>query len=277
MAALDLRPNGRYIDCTVGGGGHAKGILERTSPDGRLLGLDRDGEAISTAQERLQGFRERLILVHRSFAAVGEVAREYHFTQVDGMLFDLGLSSLQLADARRGFSFQSEGPLDMRFDTEQDLSADAIVNHWLERELADLIYRYGEEPHSRAIARAIVKQRPLRTTAELANVIARAVRQRGRLHPATRTFQALRIAVNDELSIIEQALPQTIELLKPAGRLVVISFHSMEDRIVKNFMRAQQQAGTLSSLTKKPITASDEEVRANPRSRSAKLRVAVRQ
>ncbi len=276
MAALEPRAQGVYIDCTLGGGGHAEGILERSSPDGRLLGLDRDPQALDVAKQRLQVFAGRFVAINCSFAEVGEVARAQGFTQVNGILLDLGLSSLQLADAARGFSFLSDGPLDMRFDRSQTLTADEIVNHWSERELADVIYRYGEEPRSRQIARAIVRGRPLHSTRALSETIARAVVGRGRLHPATRTFQALRIAVNDELGEVERALPQTVELLRPGARLVVISFHSLEDRVVKAFMRERQRAGTLSLLGKKPLTASDDEVRANPRSRSAKLRAAVR-
>lgn len=276
MDALAVKADGLYIDCTLGGGGHAAGILERSKPGGRLLGLDRDAQAIESASRRLEDYRDRLVLVNRSFAEVELTARNTGFTQVDGIVFDLGLSSLQLASATRGFSFQTQGDLDMRFDHAQQLSAADIVNHWQERELADLIYKFGEEPASRTIARAIVRNRPLRTVDELAGVIASAVRRRGRIHPATRTFQALRIAVNDELAAIEQALPQAVELLRPGGRLAVISFHSLEDRIVKNFMREQQRAGNLSLLSKKPIVADPDEARANPRSRSAHLRAAIR-
>ena len=217
-----------------------------------------------------------LRLIQTSFAELGSVARLAQFTEVDGILFDLGLSSLQLADPERGFSIQHDGPLDMRFDPSQELSAAEIVNHWPEGDIADLIFRFGEEPRSRAIARAIVRRRPLRSTAELASAVASAVRTRGRVHPATRTFQALRIGVNDELGMVREALPQALDLLRPEGRLAVISFHSLEDRIVKNFMREQQQLERLKVLTKKPLTATDEEIEANPRSRSAKLRAASR-
>lgn len=278
MEALNLRAAGLYIDGTLGGGGHAAGILERTQPQGRLLGLDRDGQALIAAREHLLPDLERLTTVYGSFADLGEIARACDFHAVDGILLDLGLSSLQLNDATRGFALQTDGPLDMRFDQKQTLTAVEIVNHWSERELADLIYQYGEEPRSRTIARAIVRQRPLHTTGELAALIAHAARSRshGKVHPATRTFQALRIAVNDELALVAQALPQTVNLLRPGGRLVVISFHSLEDRMVKNFMRAQKQAGMFASITKKPLVATAAEIRANPRSRSAKLRVAER-
>jgi 16S rRNA (cytosine1402-N4)-methyltransferase len=280
LESLALRADGLYIDGTLGGGGHAAGILERTKPNGRLLGLDRDGQALAVARSNpdLQSYLDRLTTVYGSFADLAAIARACDFGAVDGILLDLGLSSLQLAEAARGFALQADGPLDMRFDQKQTLMAAELVNRWAERELADLIYRYGEEPRSRIIAREIVRRRPLRTTGELAALIARVTRRgsHGKVHPATRTFQALRIAVNDELASIEEALPQTVELLRSGGRLVVIAFHSLEDRIVKNFMRAQQQAGTLRLITKKPLVAMDVEVRANPRSRSAKLRVAER-
>ena len=276
IAALAVRPGGVYIDCTVGGGGHSLAILAGTAPGGRLLGLDRDPDALAAARERLAADAERLTLVRTSFAELGSVARQAQFTEVDGILFDLGLSSLQLADPERGFSIQHDGPLDMRFDSSQELSAAEIVNRWPEGEIADLIFQFGEEPRSRAIARAIIRRRPLHSTAELASVVAGALRTRGKVHPATRTFQALRIAVNDELGMVRMALPQAVELLRPGGRLVVISFHSLEDRIVKYFMREQQQLGTLELLSKRPLTATQDEIVANPRSRSAKLRVAAR-
>ncbi len=276
MAALAPQSDGWYIDCTLGGGGHTEAILEASRPAGRVLALDRDAQAVALTRDRLKSYSARLLIVNRNFAEVGEVAQADNFTQVEGILLDLGLSSLQLSDESRGFSFQAEGTLDMRFDRTQALSAAEIVNQWPERELADLIYRYGEEPRSRAIARAIVRRRPLRTTTDLAEAVARAVRGRGRIHPATRTFQALRIVVNDELSALERALPQTVDLLRSGGRLAVISFHSLEDRIVKIFLREQQRAGLLSILTQKPIGASAAEIHMNPRSRSAKLRVAVR-
>ncbi|MBI3732273.1 MAG: 16S rRNA (cytosine(1402)-N(4))-methyltransferase RsmH [Chloroflexi bacterium] len=276
MNWLALKPTGIYIDCTLGGGGHASGILEGSRPAGRLLALDRDSDAIAVATRHLQPYQDRLTTVHRSFADVGDVARAQGLTQVDGIVLDLGLSLLQLSDAGRGFSFQADGPLDMRFDQSQTWSALDVVNHWSERDIADLIAQYGEEPRARAIARAIVRRRPLATTAALAAVVASVAGRRGRRHPATRTFQALRMAVNDELDALRAALPQAVELLGSSGRLLVISFHSLEDRIVKEFYRQQQQIGALSILTKKPITPADDEIRVNPRSRSAKLRVATR-
>jgi 16S rRNA (cytosine1402-N4)-methyltransferase len=276
IAALAVRPDACYIDCTLGGGGHASGIIEASGPHGRLLGLDRDPDALAGAAQRFEAYGDRVVLVNSNFAEIGSAAREAQFTRVDGILFDLGLSSMQLADQKRGFSIQNDGPLDMRFDPSHGVNAADIVNHWPEREIADVIFRYGEEPRARAIARAIVRRRPLRTTGELAAAVASAVHSRGRLHPATRTFQAIRIAVNDELAMIEEALPQTLDLLQTDGRLAVISFHSLEDRIVKNFMREQQQSEKLRVLTKKPLSATADEIKANPRSRSGKLRVAVR-
>ncbi|MBI5878963.1 MAG: 16S rRNA (cytosine(1402)-N(4))-methyltransferase RsmH [Chloroflexi bacterium] len=276
MDALAVQPGGRYIDGTLGAGGHSGVILERSAPSGRLLAMDRDPGALELARARLAAYAERVVLVHASFGDLAAVARQSGFEPVDGILLDLGFSSMQVGDATRGFALQSDGPLDMRFDPSQALTAGEIVNHWSERELADLIYQFGEEPDSRRIARAIVARRPLYSTGELAAVVARAVRHRGKNHPATRTFQALRIAVNDELAIITAALPQAVGLLRDGGRLAVIAFHSLEDRIVKQFLRAQQAAGTLTVRGRKPVTASDEEVRANARSRSAKLRAAVK-
>lgn len=288
---LPLSPAGRYIDGTVGAGGHAWSILEASSPDGQLLGLDADPKALEIARERLAEFGERAILAHANFDTLETVALAHGFEAVDGILLDLGLSSMQLADATRGFSFRTEGPLDMRFDPRQSRTAADLVNTLPADELADILWRYGEERYSRRIARAIVAQRPLETTQELVAVIEQAVPARGRVHPATRTFQALRIATNDELGALERVLPQAVQILKPGGRLLVISFHSLEDRIVKhNFREAEQECicppelpvcgcdhePTLNVLTKKPITPSAEEIEHNPRSRSAKMRVAAR-
>ncbi|MFQ5342728.1 MAG: 16S rRNA (cytosine(1402)-N(4))-methyltransferase RsmH, partial [Anaerolineae bacterium] len=280
-----------YIDGTVGAGGHAWGILEASSPGGRLLGLDADPDALQIARERLAGFGERAVLVHANFDTLESVAPAHGFDAVDGLLFDLGLSSVQLADATRGFSFQVEGPLDMRFDSRQTQTAAGLVNTLTADELADILRRYGEERYARRIARAIVAHRPISTAQELASTIKRAVPGRGRVHPATRTFQALRIATNDELGTLERALPQAVKLLRPGGRLLVISFHSLEDRIVKHFFRQAERdctcppelpvcvcdhEATLKVLTRKPITPSAGEIARNPRSRSAKLRVAER-
>jgi 16S rRNA (cytosine1402-N4)-methyltransferase len=280
LAALAPQPGGRYIDGTLGGGGHASAVLAASGPDGRLLGIDADEEALRAAGQRLAGYGTRVVLAHANFREIGAVAAEHGFHQADGILLDLGVSSHQLDTPARGFSFQSDGPLDMRLDQSDGETAADLVNEMPEEQLANLIYRYGEEHGSRRIARMIVEARrrsPFRTTSELANLVARALGGRhGRIHPATRTFQALRIAVNQELESLETALPQAIELLGNGGRLAVISFHSLEDRIVKLFFRAEAQAGRIQILTKKPQEAEEHEARGNPRSRSAKLRVAQR-
>lgn len=287
---LDVLPGGRYVDCTVGTGGHAEAVLEMASPGGLLLGLDVDAQALALARKRLERFWPDVRLVEANYRDLAAVCREYSFIPVHGVLFDLGLSSLQLAQAERGFSFQREGPLDMRFDQEQELTAFDIVNHCSEVELARIIWQYGEERQSRRIARAIVRARPIHTTRELAEVVSRAVRAPGhRLHPATRTFQALRIAVNRELETLEMALAQAVQVLGRGGRLVVISYHSLEDRIVKQFLQRESQdcicppdlpkclcghRATLRPLTRSPVRPSEDEVRRNPRSRSALLRAA---
>jgi len=295
LDGLQVRPGGRYVDATIGGAGHAAGILAASSPDGRLLGLDRDPAAVDVARARLASYLGRVVIEHRSFVHLAEVARSQQFVPVDGVLFDLGLSSLQLADPSRGLSFTAEGPLDMRFDPAGGgPTAADLVNGLSAEELAALLYCYGEEKQARRIADAILAARPLHTTKELATVVERAVGwggRRERIHPATRTFQALRIAVNDELAAIEAALPQAVEILAPGGRLAVISFHSLEDRLVKEFMRRESRdcicppdvpvctcghRAMLRLITRKPIRPTAEEVAANPRSRSARLRVAER-
>ncbi len=294
LAGLALRPGAVVIDGTLGGGGHAAAMLQAIAPEGRLLGLDADPAAIAYCRHRLAAAiaEGRACLVQANFRDLAQIASDAGFAAVDGVVLDLGLSSLQLADRTRGFSFQAAGPLDMRFDPLQETRAADLVNHLPEDELADLIYAYGEEPRSRRIARAIVQARPLKDSAELAVVIVNAVgKGRQRIHPATRTFQALRIAVNDELGALQAALPQAIRLLRPGGRLAVISFHSLEDRIVKQFF--QQEArdcicpprvprcvcghrATVQLITRRPLQPAAEEVVANPRSRSAKLRIAER-
>lgn len=295
LALLQPRPGGRYIDGTVGGGGHAAGLLAASAPDGQLLGLDRDPEAIAFAGHQLAPFGERAVLVNTSFANISIVAPEHGFTSVDGILLDLGLSSRQLADAQRGFSFLNEGPLDMRFDTRQGSTAADLVNNLSAEELADLFWRYGEEQQSRRIARLIVANRPLATTTELADLIAGQTahhRRHGRYrHPATKVFQALRIAVNDELGEVERGLIAAVSLLASGGRLAVISFHSLEDRLVKQFFRRLSRnctcppeqpictcgaRATLKLVTRKAVQATVEEIAENPRSRSARLRVAAR-
>jgi 16S rRNA (cytosine1402-N4)-methyltransferase len=291
LDGLRVRPGGRYIDATVGGGGHTAEILSASSPDGRVLGLDRDPGALEMAGARLASYAGRVVLVHSSYTRLAAIAPERGFFPADGVLFDLGLSSIQLADPDRGFSFARDGPLDMRFDsTTSGQTAADLVNYLSSEELANLIYRYGEERRSRRIAEAIVAARPIHTTGGLASVIERAVgRRRRHIHPATLTFQALRIAVNDELAALEETLPQAVEVLAPGGRLVVISFHSLEDRIVKQFIRRESRdcicppelpictcdhRATLRTITRKPMRPTQEEVAANPRSRSARLRVA---
>jgi 16S rRNA (cytosine1402-N4)-methyltransferase len=287
LAGLRPAPGGNYIDATVGAGGHAAGLLAASAPNGQLLGLDRDPAALAAAGATLAPFRDRVRLVQASYTQVTTAA--LGFGLVDGFLLDLGLSSLQLEDPQRGFAFQSDGPLDMRFDPGAELTAAEIVNTWPLEDLADIIYRYGEEPRSRWIARAIGAARPLSTTGELAAVVEQAVggRRGQRLHPATQTFQALRIAVNGELEALAAVLPVAVSLLKPGGRLAVISFHSLEDRLVKNFLRGQARGyddlsqphpppfdPALELVTRKPVTPGLEEIAHNPRSRSAKLRIA---
>lgn len=287
-----LRPHspGRYVDATVGAGGHAAGILEASQPEGNLLGMDVDPQALALASRRLSVFGDRVTLVKASYGTLREQLDRLGWKSVDGILLDLGVSSMQIDTPERGFSFLSDGPLDMRFDPEQPFSADDLVNRWGEQELADVIWRYGEDPLSRRIARAICQARPLTTTLELAGVVLKAAGGRkGRIHPATRTFQALRMAVNRELQTIEAVLPQALKALEPGGRLAVISFHSLEDRLVKQYFRREGRDcicppeqpvctcghfASLKEINRHPIEADETEIAENPRSRSAKLRVA---
>jgi 16S rRNA (cytosine1402-N4)-methyltransferase len=282
---LNVRRGGTYIDATVGLGGHSYEIAKHLGAPGHLIGLDKDPAALDIARERLQGSAgvspatldwPKITLLHRSFA---EIAQGGQAATVDGILADIGVSSLQLNDAARGFSFQAEGPLDMRMDPRSERTAEQVVNHLDERELADVIYEFGEERRSRRIARAIVRSRPIRSTAQLADVISAAARpmnsEQRRIHPATRTFQALRIFVNRELDDLKALLEAAPRILKPGGRVVVISFHSLEDRIVKDaFREGAIKDKHFRVLTKKPVTASEEEQDRNPRARSAKLRAA---
>ena len=284
LSGLAPRSSGRYEDGTLGGGGHAAAELAASAPDGRLLGIDADPAALAAAGTRLAPFGERVTLAHGNFRDLGRLARENDFGQIDGVLLDLGVSSHQLDTPERGFSFAADAPLDMRLDPTGGATAADLVNDTPENELADLIFRYGEERGSRRVARFITEARrkqPIERTLELADLVARSLGGRhGKIHPATRTFQALRIAVNRELESLETALPQAVELLAPGGRMAIIAFHSLEDRIVKLFFRAEsgyggsEQPARLQIITKKPIEANDQEARANPRSRSAKLRVA---
>ena len=272
---LEVKGDGTYLDATVGGGGHAAAIAQRLS-SGRLIGLDRDAQALEIARERLKGFGERVTLVHAEFSKIGDVARELGLPPLDGVLADLGVSSMQLDRTERGFSFREAGPLDMRMNREAPEGAEEIVNRWPERELANLLYREGEEHDSRRIARSIVRARPIRDTAHLATVVAGARRLRGRqkLHPATKTFLALRIAVNREMEELGQFLLRTPATLSSGGRWVVLSYHSREDRMVKQAFQQLAQSGEMKILTKKIVQPGDEEIQANPRARSAKLRAA---
>ena len=271
-----LRPRGglgfRSLDCTVGAGGHAFGLLERSAPDGTLLGLDADPHALELARERLAPFAGRFMLMHRNFREL-ETLRGETF---DAIVFDLGLSSMQLDTSDRGFSFRGDEALDMRFDpSSEGPTAAEFVNTLPEAELERILREYGEEPRARRVARAIVRRRPITTTSELTNaVIAALGPARGRIHPATRTFQSLRVAVNDELGALEVGLDSAVELLNPSGRIAVISFHSLEDRIVKWRFRGWAEQGRAHIVTRKPLTSDEEERRLNPRARSAKLRVA---
>lgn len=265
------------VDCTVGLGGHAEALLEQLGPSGRLLGIDADPNAIELARERLSRFGGSAILVNRSFADLAAVCREYEFHAVDGILFDLGLSSMQVDSPERGFSFQRDAPLDMRFDPSQELTAGDIINSYPEREIARIIREYGEERRARRIARSIVRSRPITSTVRLARLVEQVLgSRRGRIHPATRTFMALRIAVNQELDSLSSALAQTPDLLVPGGRLVVVSYHSLEDRIVKQFMRSQARDCVLQLVSRKVVRPTSLEIESNPRSRSAKLRIAER-
>lgn len=279
LALLDPRPNRDYLDATAGGGGHSCLILDGNAPNGRLLAIDADGDAIKRARKRLSSFGRRAVLAHANFTDAAEVARDAGFDQFDGILADLGLSSDQLGDPERGFAFASDGPLDMRFDRRRERTAADYVNTMREKELADLIYRYGDERDSRRIARAICQARannPITRTGELAAVVSGARRRRRRgIHPATRTFQALRIAVNRELESLERFLEGVSDIGARGARVVVISFHSAEDRLVKLAFRSGQSAGRLTVRTPKPLRPQDDELAANRRARSARLRCAV--
>jgi 16S rRNA (cytosine1402-N4)-methyltransferase len=277
---LAVRRGGIYIDATLGLGGHSFEIAKLLGPQGLLIAFDKDPAALERARERLRPTTSewpQIELAHASFADVAEHVKP---ASADGLLADLGVSSMQFEDAARGFSFQAEGPLDMRMNPQSGLTAEQVVNRFDERELADAIYEFGEERRSRRIARAIVRARPIHTTAQLAAVISAAARPMNqaerRIHPATKTFQALRILVNRELDDLRALLSSAPAVLKPGGRLVVISFHSLEDRIVKDALRDGAHDGLYRVLTKKPVIAGDEEIELNPRSRSAKLRAAER-
>ena len=281
---LNVKRGGTYVDATMGFAGHASAIARALGPEGKLIGFDRDPEAIAFAKARLDALRQELgdvmpeVTLHD--VEFSRAAERLEAGSVDGLLADVGVSSMQLDAAHRGFSFQADGNLDMRMNPRQGVTAEQVVNQFGEKELADLIYEFGEERRSRRIARAIVRARPITTTAELARVVSGCAppmkRERGRhvIHPATRTFQALRIYVNGELDELKALLEAAPKLLKPGGRLVVISFHSLEDRLVKDALREVAQAGIYEVLTRKPVIAEQEEMDRNPRSRSAKLRAA---
>jgi 16S rRNA (cytosine1402-N4)-methyltransferase len=286
-----LKPSsGRYyIDATVGAGGHTSGLLMASKPDGIVLAFDRDPEAISYAREQLKEFKERVILVNASYEDMGVVAAVHGISEVDGILMDLGLSSRQLDNRDRGFSFMGDGLLDMRYDSSSGITAAHLINTLSEEDMADIFWRYGEERRSRRYAKAIVRERPISSTSQLARVILIESGGRSRIHPATRIFQALRIAVNDELEILAKGLAAAVKLLKSGGRLAVISFHSLEDRIVKHFIREQSRdcicppeypvcicdtQPILRAVNRRVIRPSDVEVNSNPRSRSARMRVA---
>ena len=287
--ALQPHPGGRYVDGTLGAGGHARGIVEACAPDGQLLGLDVDPQALAIARKTLAPYENRVHLAQASYTSLSAQLKQLGWKTVDGIVLDLGASSMQFDTPERGFSFMQDAPLDMRFGPHAPQTAADLVNKLTERELADLIYQYGEDRDSRKIARAIVNKRPLHTTRELVAVIESVSPRRGdRVHPATRTFQALRIAVNEELASIETVLPQAVSALGVGGRLAVISFHSLEDRIVKDFFREQGRAlknppyeriyeiereAVVKEVNRKPIPPSEEEIKDNPRARSAKLRI----
>jgi len=294
MASLALRPGGLYVDGTLGGGGHSLGILQATAPDGRVIGLDRDDEALAAAAERLKPFGGRFRPIKANFAEMAEVLAAEGVSQVDGVLLDIGVSSYQLDEPARGFSYMQDGPLDMRMDRRSGRTAAELLAESSEEELADIIYRYGEEKFSRRIARRLVEARarqPLTGTAQLAELVAAAIpaakRRQEKQHPAKRTFQALRICVNDELGALEKGLAAAFGLLRSGGRLSVITFHSLEDRIVKTYFAALAKGCTCPPefpvcvcgkkpqgrlLWRKPQTADEAELAANPRARSAKLR-----
>jgi 16S rRNA (cytosine1402-N4)-methyltransferase len=272
MQFLEPKTGGRFIDATFGAGGHTLALLERTTPDGKVLAIDQDQSALFAARPIVELSGSRLILVNANFRELAAIAVEYEFTGCDGVLADIGISSMMVDDASRGFSFMREGPLDMRMDRAEQMTAAHVVNTYSEKEIADILYTYAEERRSRPIARSIVRSRPLHSTTDLVRAIERVSGgpRRGQIHPATRTFQALRIYVNDELKSLEAFLDASMGVVRSSGRVVVITFHSLEDRIVKQRFRNSAIPGRV--LTKKVVTATPDEVQRNPRARSAKLR-----
>ncbi len=288
--ALQPHDGGRYVDATIGAGGHASGILQSSSPTGLLLGLDRDENALSIASRKLAGFKDRVFLKHSSYVNMETEVGNLGWTDIDGILMDLGLSSMQLDTPERGFSFRTDSPLDMRFDPTSGMSAADLINTFREEEISRILWSFGEEPKSRQIAAAIVRNRPVLTTGQLAGLVSRVYgSHRGEHHPATRTFQAIRIAVNDELGGLQKILPVAVTLLKPGGRLAIITFHSLEDRMVKQFFQRESRdclcppsqpvctcghKAIIRMVQRKPVNPTAEEIHSNPRSRSAKLRIA---
>ena len=283
-------PGGLYLDGTLGAGGHARGVLKASSPDGKVVGLDRDPHALEIAKQNLAEFGERVIYINDSYRNFQSHLNNLNWQCVDGILLDLGISSMQLAKPERGFSFREDGPLDMRFDPDQPLTAADLVNELTREELAEILFTYGEEKLARKIADAIIANRPLVGTKDLAEIVEKVARNpKSKTHPATRTFQALRIAVNQELDALEAFLPKALESLNTGGRLAIIAFHSLEDRIVKRFFRLESRdcicppqvpicvcghKARLKELTRRPIRPEESEINRNPRARSAKLRVA---
>lgn len=288
---LDPKPSENFIDCTIGLGGHTTAILEKNAPKGKVLGIELDPELYEGLKCLTPGVKQRMVLVNDNFVNLKKIVEKKKFKNVSGILFDLGMSTWHLKQSGRGFSFMKDEPLNMRYDiicfrrsskSCDKLTAEKIVNKWPEKEIEKILKEYGEERFAKKIAKEIIKERkikPIQTTFQLVEIINKAVPknyERGRIHPATRTFQALRIAVNDELNNLKKALPQALEVLIAGGRIVVISFHSLEDRIVKNFFRQKHTEKKLRILTKKPIRPSEKEVQLNPSSRSAKLRAALK-
>ncbi|MCG2676655.1 16S rRNA (cytosine(1402)-N(4))-methyltransferase RsmH [bacterium] len=276
---LNCMGNKVIVDCTIGEGGHAEKILENLGSSGILLGIDQDQDALVAARKRLASFGERVVLIWDNFTNLEKILKEKGIEKIDGILFDLGISSLQLNRRDRGFSFLKEGPLDMRMNKAQKINASELINKTCYKELQNILYELGEKRWARRIARAIVRERgkgPVTTTTQLARIIERAVPYRGRIHPATRAFQALRIEVNRELENLKEILPQAVDSLRKGGRICIVSYHSLEDRIVKNSFKEFARQGRIEILTKKPIISQEEEIRINPRSRSAKLRVGER-
>tara|TARA_B000000565_G_scaffold81189_1_gene58844 strand:- start:22143 stop:23039 length:897 start_codon:yes stop_codon:yes gene_type:complete len=289
---LEVSSGGRYIDCTLGEGGHTKSLLEASNPGGEVLGIDADHEAIEVSKNRLEEYGERFIYDNSNFKNIKKIAMKSKFVPCHGILFDLGVSSLQLDKESRGFSFRRKAPLDMRFSINQTLTAQDVLNTFSESEISDILYQYGEERQSRKIAKLIIENRPLSNADELSDLIKKNIRQTNyKINPSTKTFQALRIYINEELNSLSQALEQSLEILGVGGRMAVISYHSLEDRIVKNFFKKESKYcicppnipecdcghfPKLKIITKKPVSPSQSEIEANKRSRSAKLRVVER-